>query len=574
MFDTFLSVQPEPTPSDLGEVTEKVTEEVGRTVYTAGPLFGTLLSVGISILVAIVVTVLLALILRQVFRRSPKTLAAAKKMRTPLFLAVLFMTGKITLNQIPIEGFTLMSLVQWILLFAGLGCIAWLLINAVKTAETAMLTKYEGASVTDRRARKIQTQTVLIRRILIVAIVVIVLSIGLLTIPAVRAVGAGLIASAGILSVIAGLAVQSSLANIFAGLQIVFTDAIRVGDVVQVEEYFGTVEDITLTYVVVKIWDERRVIYPSTFFTTNPFENFTRTGSSASGTVEFEVDWSVPVDAMRARLSQLVESTDLWDGRDRSIQVTEALGGMIKVRIVVSAANTGNLWDLRALVREDMINFLRAEHPESIYRQRFTAEELPMASGTEADEDSETDSAKAGSAKANNAEQPKDREEPAARPVDQSSSRVEPLEPAPRLQTLDDIFAEGSVARGSLPKIQPQTGGAVPLQEAESDEEEETSTSTTPLTVQSADSAMFTGSITALERGLDYMGPGDDVYKERQERQERSYDDQDEPDEDAPEDAVPDQDEPMQADTAGAFAGEMTDAQADEIEKQEQRRVE
>ncbi len=500
-----LAAQPQPTPTDLGEVTEKVTEEVGRTVYGAGPLLGTFLAVGIAVLVAAAVTLILALILKQVFKKSAQTLEAAKRMRTPLFLAALFMTGKITLDQIPIDGFNLMSLVQWALLFAGLGCIGWLLVNAVRTGETAILAKYEGASVTDRRARKIQTQTVLIRRILIVAIVVLLLAIGLLTIPAVRAVGAGLMASAGILSVIAGLAVQSSLANVFAGLQIVFTDAIRVGDVVQVEEYFGTVEDITLTYVVVKIWDERRVIYPSTFFTTNSFENYTRTGASATGTVEFEMDWSAPVDQMRARLTQLLESTELWDGREKSIQVTEALGGMIKVRIVVSAANTGNLWDLRSLVREDMINFLRSEHPQSIFRQRFTSEP-----GTE--------------------------DEPFGQPGDQQRAATEaapqaqPDAQTSRLQTLDDIFAEGTPARGSLPRIARQ------IQERE---ERESSTSPVPLTTSSPDSAMFTGSITALERGLDYLGPGEEAYKERQERigddddAEQNSDAEDEPKEKA-----------------------------------------
>lgn len=505
LYDTFLTplaAQPNPSPTDLGEVTEKVTEGVGKTVYGAGPLLGTLLAVGIAVLVAGVVTVVLALVLKQVFKKSPQTLEAAKRMRTPTFLAALFMTGKITLDQIPIEGFNLMSLVQWILLFAGLGAIGWLLVNAVRTGETAIMTKYEGASVTDRRARKIQTQTVLIRRILIMAIVVLLLSIALLTIPAVRAVGAGLMASAGILSVIAGLAVQSSLANVFAGLQIVFTDAIRVGDVVQVEEYFGTVEDITLTYVVVKIWDERRVIYPSTFFTTNSFENYTRTGASATGTVELEMDWSAPVDQMRTRLRQLLESTQLWDGREKSIQVTEALGGMIKVRIVVSAANTGNLWDLRSLVREDMINFLRNEHPQSIYRQRFTSEEYSEGAGRQDDQEQEQHA-------------------PTGKLL------VEPEPQTSRLRTLDNIFAEGTPARGSLPRIAREAE----LKDAEKHEAEEetwqdsaahkteqTTTAHVPLTTPSPDSAMFTGSITALERGLDYLGPGEEAYKQRQER--------------------------------------------------------
>lgn len=463
-----LGQAPEPTPTDIGEVTERVTEEVGNTVYDAGPYVGPLIALGIAFVSAAVVTLILTLVLRQALRKRPRTREASMRMRLPAFLATFLMVGRTTLGQVPIEGVNLLGIVQWVMLFAGLGCIAWLLINAVRTGETSVLVKYADASVTDRRARKLKTQTVLIRRILVVVIVVLAISAVMLTIPAVRAVGAGIVASAGILSVIAGLAVQSSLANVFAGLQIVFTDALRVGDVVQVEEYFGTVEDITLSYVVLKIWDERRVIYPSTFFTTNPFENYTRTGSSAFGTVELEVDWAVPVEAMRRRLAKLVESTPLWDGRDRSIQVTEALGGMVKVRIVVSAENTGNLWDLRTLVREDMINFLRTEYPESIYRQRFATE----------------DSAK--------------------HPTrDQSSGG--------KLKTLDDVFAEGTAARGSMPKIGREKA---------------------PLSKAGDGQSMFTGSITALERGRDYLGPGEDAYRERI---ERAADD--------PEDALDDQDE-------------------------------
>ena len=249
------------------------------------------------------------------------------------------------------------------LLIAGL---AWAAVRAAGLVETGLLARYEHAGVDDRRARRIRTQTVLLRRILQAAIVTLAVAVVLLTLPAVRSLGAGLLASAGLVSVIAALAVQSTLTNVLAGVQLAFTDAVRVGDVVQMGEVFGTVEDVTLSNVVVKLWDGRRMIYPSSDFTTKAFENWTRVGSEVSGVVEMDVDWRVSMDALRARLKALVATTPLWDGREASMQVTDAIGGLVRIRAVVSARTSGDLWDLRCLVREDLVVFLRAEHPEAI----------------------------------------------------------------------------------------------------------------------------------------------------------------------------------------------------------------
>ncbi|TFI48876.1 mechanosensitive ion channel, partial [Micrococcus endophyticus] len=265
---------------------------------------------------------------------------------------------------------------SFLLLIAVAAAGAWAAWRLVGVIEEGILGRYQETGVEHRRERRIRTQTILIRRILNAVIVVVAIAVVLLGVPEVRSLGAGLLASAGVISVIAGLAVQSTLTNVFAGFQLAFTDAIRVGDVVDMEGVFGTVEEITLSNVVLKLWDGRRMVYPSSHFTTQPFENWTRVGTEVSGVVELDVDWRVPMPALRERLTQLLDSTDLWDGRESSMQVTDAIGGTVRIRAVVSARNSGDLWDLRCLVREDLVTFLRSEHPEAIVVQRV-AERLP-----------------------------------------------------------------------------------------------------------------------------------------------------------------------------------------------------
>src|SRR3712207_6783548 len=191
-----------------------------------------------------------------------------------------------------------------------------------------------------------------------------------MTFPGARAAGTSLFASAGVVSVIAGLAAQSTLANVFAGLQLAFTDAIRVDDVVVVEGEWGRIEEITMTYVVVHLWDDRRLIMPSTYFTTTPFQNWTRRAADLLGTVELDLDWSVPVDEMRQELTRLLESTDLWDHRVGVLQVTEATGGYVRVRALASAVDAPTLFDLRCHVREELVDWLQRTHPGALPRAR------------------------------------------------------------------------------------------------------------------------------------------------------------------------------------------------------------
>jgi small-conductance mechanosensitive channel len=222
----------------------------------------------------------------------------------------------------------------------------------------------------NRVARRIQTQLAIVRRLAYAAIVIVALGSILLTFPGVQAVGASVLASAGLVSIVAGLAAQSTLANVFAGVQLAFSDAIRVDDVVIAEGEWGRIEEITLTYVVVHIWDDRRMVLPSTYFTSTPFENWTRSSSELLGSVEIDLDWRVSPAHMRVELEKILARTSNWDGRASVLQVTDATGGLVRVRILVTAVDAPTLFDLRCFVREEMVEWLQGQDPAAIPRTR------------------------------------------------------------------------------------------------------------------------------------------------------------------------------------------------------------
>ncbi len=312
-------------------------------------------------------------------------------------------------------------------------------------------------------------------------VVVLAVGIALLTFPAVRALGTGLLASAGLISIVAGLAAQTSLVNVFAGVQLAFTDAIRVDDVVVVQKEWGRIEEITLTYVVVHLWDDRRLILPSTYFTTTPFENWTRRQAAVMGTVELDLDWRAPVEAMRAELRRVLASTELWDGRTGVLQITDATLGYVRVRVVVSAANSGSLFDLRCLVREALIDCLQRDFPEALPHTRWEPLPLPDASdddgGVAGDGEAADDGRQAGAAR----KATEGRETGAVR--GNGRSRRAANDPAPtRLLPV----------AGRVPGTR---GKTVPPERT--------------------DTGLFTGSIEAVQRSQAFTGPGEDAFRER-----------------------------------------------------------
>jgi hypothetical protein len=240
----------------------------------------------------------------------------------------------------------------------------------VLVLEDAALARWRTDVPDNLRRRRFKTQLVILRRVTVATIVVITLGVVLMTFPGIRALGASLLASAGLVSVVAALAAQSTLGNVFAGLQLAFSDAVRVDDVVVVEGEWGRIEELTLTYVAVQIWDDRRLLLPTSYFTQKPFQNWTRTGSAVLGTAELDVDWATDIEPLRGELRSVCEGSQLWDGRVCVLQVTDAVGGMIRLRALVSAADAGALFDLRCLVRERLVAFVWKNQRGSLPRVR------------------------------------------------------------------------------------------------------------------------------------------------------------------------------------------------------------
>jgi small-conductance mechanosensitive channel len=201
----------------------------------------------------------------------------------------------------------------------------------------------------------------------------------LMVFESVRQFGASILASAGIAGIVVGLAAQRSIATLLAGFQIALTQPIRVDDVVIVENEWGRIEDITLTYVVVRVWDLRRLIVPITYFIEQPFQNWTRASAEILGTVFLHVDYSVPVDALRDELTRILRASPLWDGNVNVLQVTGAKEHTLEVRALASAADASKAWDLRCDVREKLVRFVQERYPDSLPKLRASFERRPAA---------------------------------------------------------------------------------------------------------------------------------------------------------------------------------------------------
>lgn len=259
-----------------------------------------------------------------------------------------------------------------ILAVAMVLAISWLVIGLVYVVEAAMLRRYDLSAEDNVRARQIQTQMLIFRRFTIGFIFILTAGCVLWTFHDERIwrAGSGLLASAGIASLILAAAAKSTFSNFLAGLQIALTSPIRIDDVVVVQGEWGRIEEITSAYVVVKIWDQRRLIVPLTYFIENSFTNWTRRSAEILGTAFLYVDYAVPVEEMRTELQRIVAGSPLWDKRVCVLQVTDLKEHTMEIRCLVSSKNSGESFDLRCLVREQMIAFLRDNYPEAFPRLR------------------------------------------------------------------------------------------------------------------------------------------------------------------------------------------------------------
>ncbi|BBH63650.1 mechanosensitive ion channel protein MscS [Actinoplanes sp. OR16] len=332
-------------------------------------LLTAVLAVVIAATATIVIDEIVHKMVRRLGRRSPLAADLALKVRRPFLVTTVLVAVQQTIRVFA-DDFTLRAGVMHALVLLCIASSAWLVASILLVCEDVALAKWRIDVPDNRKRRRIKTQVVMLRRVTVAAIVVICFGIMLMTFPGIRALGASLLASAGLLSVVAALAAQSTLGNVFAGIQLAFSDAIRVDDVVVVEQEWGRIEEITLTVVVVQIWDDRRLILPTSYFTTKPFQNWTRTGSAVLGTAELDVDWSTPIEPLRAELQRVCEGSDLWDQRVCVLQVTQATEGMIRLRALVSANDAGALWDLRCVVRERLVAFIWENQRDALPRMR------------------------------------------------------------------------------------------------------------------------------------------------------------------------------------------------------------
>ena len=256
--------------------------------------------------------------------------------------------------------------------------LAYIVIRIMQFIKDILYVKFDISVVGNLNERRARTQVDFLQKIGTAFVIFISIAIVLMSFERVRELGTSLLASAGIAGIIIGFAAQKSLANLFAGFQIAFTQPMRYDDVVIVQGQYGRVEEITLTYVVVKLWDERRLILPISYFIDNAFENWTRTSSEMLGTVILYADFSMPVEPMREELKRLLDNDGKvkWDGKLALVQITDVNEQSMQIRILVSSYNSGSLFDLRCLIRENMIRFIMEKYPQCLPVRRIISDSI------------------------------------------------------------------------------------------------------------------------------------------------------------------------------------------------------
>ena len=246
----------------------------------------------------------------------------------------------------------------------------WLVIKTTNLLQDCVVSRFDIEQKDNLRARKIRTQLNVLRRIVIIVVSILALATMLMTFPKVRQLGTTILASAGVIGIVIGMAAQRTIGTFIAGIQIAITQPIRVDDVVIVENEWGRIEEITLTYVVVRIWDLRRLIIPITYFIEKPFQNWTRTTADILGTVYIYVDYTVGVDVVRQQLQKILNETQLWDKKVCVLQVTNTTERTMELRALLSAADASTAWSLRCYVREKLIEFIREKYPHVLPKLR------------------------------------------------------------------------------------------------------------------------------------------------------------------------------------------------------------
>ena len=261
--------------------------------------------------------------------------------------------------------------VKYILILA---CTSWISIEIVRILKNRLLKKFDITYADNLKSRKLTTQINLLEKVIVFVIILITIGLILISIDSIKEIGIGIFASAGVVGIILGLSAQKIVGAVLAGIQIAITQPFSIDDAVVVENEWGWIEEINLTYVVVRIWDKRRLVLPTSYFLEKPFQNWTRTTADILGTVFIYTDYTISVETLRVELSRLLKDCELWDKKVNVIQVTDSKENYMEIRILVSAKNSPTAWDLRVYIREKMIEFIQKNYPESFPKTRINIE--------------------------------------------------------------------------------------------------------------------------------------------------------------------------------------------------------
>jgi small-conductance mechanosensitive channel len=333
---------------------------------------------GISLLLGLLAWALFAWLAHRARGRDHRRARITRILSLPLAFVLPLIFLRAGLDATPLKDAQL-ALIKLALHIGIVGCMTWLLVRVVNGIVAAILRDHRIDVADNLAARQIHTQARVLGRVASGLVILVGASVVLLQFDEVRQLGKTLLASAGILGLVAGIAAKPVFGNLIAGLQIALSQPIRLDDVVIVEGEWGRIEEITSSFVVVHIWDERRMVVPLTWFIENPFQNWTRRSADMLGTVFLWLDYRTPMAAVRSEIERICKSDPRWDGRVCIAQVTETSEVAMQVRLLVSARNSGDAFDLRCVVRERVLDFLAREHPYALPRQRneLTRESSP-----------------------------------------------------------------------------------------------------------------------------------------------------------------------------------------------------
>lgn len=324
----------------------------------------------VAVFLALAVQAVMFRVLGRLLRRSPTNTAILNHTEKPARL-ILPLIAVVSVLPVVVLPAAVAAGVRHVASIGLIGAVGWLSMGVTDAVVAVVSMRFRTDQRDNLAARKIQTQLHVLRRVMLVVVTVIVVALMLMTFPGVARLGTTLFASAGVAGLVIGIAARPTLSNLIAGIQVALTEPIRIDDVVVVEGEWGWIEEILTTYVVVRIWDLRRLVLPITYFIETPFQNWTRTTADLLGTVFIYADYKLPVDPVRDELHRILQNSGMWDGKAWVLQVTNANEHTVELRALMSAPDSPQAWNLRCHVREKLVEFLQREYPQHLPRTRI-----------------------------------------------------------------------------------------------------------------------------------------------------------------------------------------------------------